>query len=35
MEDIQEAFAGRVGMVALAFAHVFGKVQRQWAVGAT
>jgi len=34
VEDIQELFAGAVGIVALAFAHVLGDVQRQRAVGA-
>ncbi|MOA19650.1 hypothetical protein D3C78_1400480 [compost metagenome] len=35
MEDIEEGLAGRVGMVALALAHVFGQVQWQWPVGPT
>ena len=34
MEDVQEALAGVVGVIALAFTHVFGEVQRQWPVGA-
>ena len=34
VEDIQELFAGAVGIVALAFAHVLGDVQRQRAIGA-